>query len=64
MKFAKMQQGSGQAQADRSRVEEIISNTHKALPEPTQEELMQDTLYQKALQWKEKLIAQKYVFTS
>jgi hypothetical protein len=52
VKFAKMQQGSGQAQADRSRVEEIISNTHKALPEPTQEELMQDTLYQKALQKK------------
>ena len=52
VKFAKMQQGSGQAQADRSRVEEIISNTHQAIPEPTQEELLQDTLYQQALQKK------------
>mgnify|MGYP001158109898 FL=1 len=52
VKFAKMQQGSGQAQADRSRVEEIISNTHQAIPEPTQEELLQDTLYLQALQKK------------
>jgi hypothetical protein len=53
VKFAKMQQSAGQAQADRSRVEEIISNTHQAIPEPTQEELLQDTLYQQALQKKE-----------
>ncbi len=52
VKFAKMQLSSGQAQADRSRVEEIISNTHQAIPEPTQEELLQDTLYQQALQKK------------
>ena len=61
VKFAKMQQGSGQAQADRSRVEEIISNTHKAVPEPTQEELMQDTLYQQALQ--KKKLRKKIILT-
>lgn len=52
VKFAKMQQGSGQAQADRATIQEIISNTHQAIPEPTQEELLQDTLYLRALQKK------------
>jgi len=52
VKFAKMQQGSGQAQADRTTVEEIINNTHEAIPEPTQEELLQDVLYQETLQKK------------
>ena len=52
VKFAKMQQGSGQAQADRATIEEVISNTQQAIPEPTQEELMRDTLYQQALKRK------------
>lgn len=45
VKFAKMQQNSGQAAADRSSVEEIINHTHEAIPEPTEEELLQDELY-------------------
>ncbi|MFT4673748.1 MAG: hypothetical protein ACJAYD_000244 [Patiriisocius sp.] len=52
VKFAKMQQGSGQAEADRTTVEEIINNTHEAIPEPTEEDLLQDVLYQKTLQKK------------
>ena len=63
VKFAKMQQGSGQAQADRATIQEIISNTHQAIPEPTQEELLQDTLYLQALQ-KKKLRKKIVVATS
>jgi cbb3-type cytochrome oxidase subunit 3 len=52
VKFAKMQQGSGQAETDRTAVEEIINHTHEAIPEPTEEELLQDAMYQEALQKK------------
>ena len=52
VKFAKMQQGSGQAEADRNAVEQIINHTHEAIPEPTEEELLQDALYREALQKK------------
>ncbi|WP_271855266.1 BatD family protein [Patiriisocius marinus] len=45
IKFARMQQSSGQAEADRTAVEEIINHTHEAIPEPTEEELLQDELY-------------------
>jgi hypothetical protein len=40
-----MQQSSGQAEADRAAVEEIINHTHEAIPEPTEEELLEDELY-------------------
>lgn len=45
VKFAKMQQASGQSEADRNAVEEIIHHTHEAIPEPTEEELLLDALY-------------------
>jgi hypothetical protein len=45
VKFAKMQQQSGQAEADRSTIETIINDTHEVIPEPTEEELMQNQLY-------------------
>ena len=45
VKFAKMRQESGQARADRSSIEEIINETKEALPEPTEEELLQNELY-------------------
>lgn len=48
VKFAKMQHASGQAEADRSSVEEIINHTHEAIPEPTEEELLEDELYKAA----------------
>ena len=46
VKFAKMHQESGQAEADRNTIEEIINETHEVIPEPTEEELMQNQLYQ------------------
>ena len=45
VKFAKMRQEMGQARADRSSIEEIINETKEALPEPTEEELLQNELY-------------------
>jgi len=45
VKFAKMKQQSGQAEADRSTIETIINDTHEVIPEPTEEELMQNQLY-------------------
>lgn len=52
VKFAKMQQEAGQAKADRSTIEEIINETHEAVPEPTEEELLQNELYLEALRKK------------
>ena len=45
VKFAKMRQEIGQARADRSSIEEIINETKEALPEPTEEELLQNEIY-------------------
>lgn len=45
VKFAKMRQEMGQARADRSSIEEIINETKEALPEPTEEELLQNEIY-------------------
>ncbi|MEM7085701.1 MAG: DUF4381 domain-containing protein [Bacteroidota bacterium] len=45
VKFAKMRQEMSQARADRSSIEEIINETKEALPEPTEEELLQNELY-------------------
>ncbi len=45
IKFARMQQSTGQAEADRTAVEEIINHTHEAIPEPSEEELLKDELY-------------------
>ena len=45
VKFAKVQQQSSQAEADRNTIETIINDTHEVIPEPTEEELMQNQLY-------------------
>tara|TARA_R110000850_G_scaffold271031_2_gene404712 strand:- start:105158 stop:106798 length:1641 start_codon:yes stop_codon:yes gene_type:complete len=54
IKFAKMQMESGQAQLDRTEIEEIIKETHESIPEPTEEELMKDAMYQQELEKKKK----------
>ncbi|MBT0607079.1 DUF4381 family protein [Aequorivita echinoideorum] len=45
VKFAKMNQLSGQAEVDRKTIEEIINETHEAVPEPTEEELLKNQEY-------------------
>jgi hypothetical protein len=45
VKFAKMKLAEVQATSDRKAIEEIITETHDAVPEPTEEELLQDKLY-------------------
>ena len=45
VKFAKYQQDLVQATSDRKTIEEIINETHEAIPEPTEEEKLQDELY-------------------
>ena len=52
VKFAKMQQEAGQARADRAAIEDIINETHDAIPEPTEEELLENELYLEALEKK------------
>ncbi|RLD29401.1 MAG: DUF4381 domain-containing protein [Bacteroidetes bacterium] len=49
VKFAKMQQEIGQARADRTSIEEIINETKEVLPEPTEEELLENEAYLEAL---------------
>lgn len=48
VKFAKMQQEAGQATADRNTIEEIITETHEVIPEPSEEELLQNLEYLRA----------------
>lgn len=45
VKFAKMELDQVQASSDRNSIEEIITETHDAVPEPTEEELLQNELY-------------------
>lgn len=45
VKFAKMRQEEGQAKADRAFIEEVINESREALPEPSEEDLMQDQAY-------------------
>lgn len=52
VKFAKMNQESGQAEVDRKTIEEIINETHEAIPEPTEEELLANQEYLEKLQKK------------
>lgn len=49
IKFAKMQMESGQAKLDRAEIEEIIKETHESIPEPTEEEKLQDERFQEEL---------------
>jgi len=52
IKFAKMKEEAGQAKADRSVVEDIINETQEIIPEPTEEELLEDKRYLEELQKK------------
>ncbi|GAA0872648.1 hypothetical protein GCM10009117_17950 [Gangjinia marincola] len=53
-KFAKSNPPQEVAKADRSKVEDIIKNTKESLPEPTEEELLQDQKYLEELAKKRK----------
>lgn len=53
IKFAKMKEQEGQAKVDRTVVEDIINETKEIIPEPTQEELLQNQLYLENLRKKE-----------
>jgi hypothetical protein len=52
IKFAKMHQGVGQAEADRNTIESIINETHEVIPEPTEDELLENEQYLEALRKK------------
>jgi hypothetical protein len=54
VKFARMNQESGQAQVDRKTIEEIINETHEVIPEPTEEELLKNKEYLEKLEKKRK----------
>ena len=52
VKFAKMNQHSGQAEVDRKTIEEIINETHQAIPEPSEDELLKNQEYLEKLEKK------------
>ncbi len=52
IKFAKMKEQEGQAKVDRSVVEDIINETKEIIPEPTEEELLQNEIYLEKLRKK------------
>lgn len=52
VKFAKMSQLAGQAEVDRKTIEEIINETHEVIPEPTEEELLENQEYLEKLRKK------------
>ncbi|MGB3144699.1 MAG: hypothetical protein WBB24_11370 [Maribacter sp.] len=54
VKFAKNKPSTAVAEQDRKLVEQIVVKTHDALPEPTEEELMQQAEYQEELERKNK----------
>jgi len=45
VKFARLYQMESQAQEDRNTIEQIITHTHDAIPEPTEEEKLQNEIY-------------------
>jgi len=52
VKFAKNKPDTSVAEQDRALVEQIVIKTHEAIPEPTEEELMQQAEYQEELKRK------------
>ena len=50
VKFAKAAPGVGLAYADRSAIESVVVQTKEAIPEPTEEERLQDEAYRQELQ--------------
>lgn len=53
VKFAKSKPDTSVAEQDRKSIEQIVIKTHEALPEPTEEELMQQAEYQEELERKQ-----------
>jgi flagellar basal body-associated protein FliL len=54
VKFAKNKPSTSVAEQDRKLVEQIVVKTHDALPEPTEEELLEQAEYQEELERKSK----------
>ncbi len=54
VKFAKSKPPAGDAERDRKDVELIVVKTHETLPEPTEEELLEQEAYREALQAKKR----------
>ncbi|WP_396632975.1 hypothetical protein [Maribacter sp. R86514] len=54
VKFAKNKPSTSVAEHDRKLVEQIVEKTHEALPEPTEEELLEQAEYQEELERKAK----------
>ncbi|SDT38569.1 hypothetical protein SAMN05192545_3608 [Maribacter dokdonensis] len=54
VKFAKNKPSTSVAEQDRKLVEQIVEKTHEALPEPTEEELLEQAEYQEELERKAK----------
>lgn len=52
VKFAKSKPDTSVAEQDRKSIEQIVIKTHDALPEPTEEELMQQAEYQEEMERK------------
>ncbi len=60
VKFAKMRQEIGQSEADRNTIEEIIHETHEVIPEPTEEELLENEQYLE--EQRKKSLRKKWIF--
>lgn len=58
-KFAAMSPPQGVAQHDKKILQEFIDKVHRGLPEPTEEELLQNEAYRKEQERKQKLQRQK-----
>lgn len=54
VKFAKNKPSTSVAEQDRKLVEQIVEKTHDALPEPTEDELLEQAEYQEELERKQK----------
>lgn len=62
VKFAKSKPETSVAEQDRKSIEQIVIKTHDALPEPTEEELMQQAEYQEELERKKQ--KKKWIVTA
>ncbi len=54
VKFARSKPASSKAEEDRKAIEQIVIKTKEAIPEPTEEELMQEAVYQQTLALKKR----------
>ncbi len=62
VKFAKSKPATAAAEQDRKAVEQLVTQTHEALPQPTEEELEQQEEYQEMVQHRRK--KRKYVIVA